>query len=53
MHENIIMLDVDGKRWMVCQFVINLSSKDDLTNAIKSMKEMSKTEEEKPKTENP
>jgi hypothetical protein len=50
MHENIIIFtDNDGKKRMICQFVIDLSNKSDSEKAIKTIREMAKVEEEKPK----
>jgi hypothetical protein len=51
MYDNIIILDIDGKKRMVCQFVIDLSSKEDANKAIKTIREMAKIEEEKKEPE--
>jgi len=47
LESNIIILtESDGKKRMICQFVIDLSSKEDSNKACKTIREMSKTEPE-------
>ena len=48
---NIILLDTDGKRRMVCQFVIDLSSKKNVEDVIKLIRDMAKVDPEPEKSE--
>ena len=49
MESNIIVLDCDNKKRLVCQFVIDLSSKKDAEQVIKLIRNMAKVEQ--PETE--
>lgn len=51
MESNIIILDSDNKKRLVCQFVIDMTSKKEVEDVIKLIRSMAKAEPEpeKPK----
>lgn len=46
MESNIIILDSDNKKRLVCQFVLDMTSKKDVDDVVKLIRSMAKADPE-------